>query len=434
MKKTLLTIFVFSLAIYCIAGKENNGETRSATVTVDISESDLINVQAKNTELTIETWDKNQVQIVANVRYDGKMTDKIEEFLNNFEKLVKENVKKTSGEVLIDSELYVSGKNMKKSFFGLVVEINLDDDKLKLQYNIKAPGANKYKINNSYEDVTLIGRYQNVDLQQYSSDLEAGAIENAKLELKYGSANIQRVGTLEATIYEQKIEINHAGNLDLDAKYSEVEIDHVNKISTEAYESDLNLYSIKELTGELKYGEINIDEVLEFGELILYEVDIDANKIEELSLKDSKYCKFKIKSIDELYFDESYEDEIEIQTLSSFKSLNSKYGNHSIGILKASFNLDAYEDDLEINKIDKKVSTIAINGKYMNLTFDMADIPYSLSANVKYGKVDYDESKVDVKKIIKDSDQLELEIYSKNKTDDSVNISVTGYEIDVELD
>ena len=66
MRTILTTILVCSLSLQVLA-TEKLGETRTAKVTVDVSPSDVINIQAKYTELVIESWDKNEVEVIATV-------------------------------------------------------------------------------------------------------------------------------------------------------------------------------------------------------------------------------------------------------------------------------------------------------------------------------------------------------------------------------
>ncbi|MEQ9008935.1 MAG: hypothetical protein RLP12_13685, partial [Ekhidna sp.] len=221
MKKLILIALACSITLWVQA--KNDGETRSTKVTLSISSSDRIDIQAKYTELIVETWDKNSVEIEASVRYDGKMTDKIQEFLDQFEELVKKNINYTGSQVSINSDLDFPNRGIKKSFFGLVMEINLGDyDDAQLIYKIKAPASSPYTIRNSYEDVKLIGNFGDVDFTQYSGDLVAGNIKTAKMNLKYGSATIESIENATMEIYEQKLNSRNIGKLEINTKYSDL--------------------------------------------------------------------------------------------------------------------------------------------------------------------------------------------------------------------
>ncbi|WP_424961123.1 hypothetical protein [Ekhidna sp.] len=431
MKKLILIAFACSL-IWSASARNNDGETRSAKVTVDVSPSDKINIQAKYTELVVQTWDKPQVEVEAIVRYDGKMTDKIQAFLDDFEQNVKDHIEKGATELLIDSDLDIPNK-IQIGGKHVGIQVSYGDDELKVSYKIKAPGANDYIINNSYEDVRLIGSFKNIEFKQYSGELEADNIEKGTFNLKYGTASIQQIGNAEFEIYEQEIDARIVGTLVLNAKYSNLEINESGTIEATSYESDYQIGSINEISGNFKYGEIEITERLGEGELEFYEMDMEIKEVQSLILTNSKYSKFEIDRAGSLTFNQSYEDETDIGTLGRFKSMNSKYGNHTIESLETSFQLNAYEDEVEIEALSAGATEIFIDGKYIDSLIGVRNASFILKTNVKYGKVEYDESSVDVRRYIKDGDQLEVEVHSKNKSGSSVNITVKGYEVDVRL-
>ncbi|WP_420578545.1 hypothetical protein [Ekhidna sp.] len=432
MKKLIIIALACSLSWTLSATEINEGETRSAKVTVNISKSDRINIQAKYTELIVEAWDKPQVEIEAIVRYDGKMTDKIQEFLDDFEQNVKDHIQKGATELLIDTDLDIPNK-IQIGGKHVGIQISYGDDELKVTYKVKAPGVNDYEISNSYEDVRMIGSFKKVDFKQYSGELEAEMIEEGIFNMKYGSASIQQIGNAKMEIYEQELDARIIGTLELNAKYSNMELAEVETIEATSYESDYQIGSIDEISGNFKYGEIEITERLGEGKLEFYEMDMEIEDVELLVLTSSKYSKFEIEKAKSITFEQSYEDETNIGTLGQFKSMNSKYGNHRIETLESSFQLNAYEDEVEIKSLSPEASDVYIDGKYIDASIGISNASFILKSNVKYGKVEYDESSVDVKRYIKDGDQLEVEAHSKNKRDKSVNITVNGYEVDVKL-
>lgn len=431
MKKLIIIAFACSLS-WNSSAFTHDGETRSAKVTMDVSSSDRINIQAKYTELIVQTWDKPQVEIEATVRYDGKMTNKIQEFLDEFEQNVIDHIEKGAVELVIDTDLDIPNK-IKIGGKHIDIQVTYGDDELKVTYKIKAPGNNDYRITNSYEDVQLIGSFNNVEFTQYSGELEAEYIERGNFNLKYGSASIQQIGHVEMEIYEQEIDARTIDVLKLNAKYANLELREVGTIEAASYESDYQIGSLDEISGNFKYGEIEITESLGEAELEFYEMEMEIEEIQSLRLTSSKYSKFEIERAGSIIFDQSYEDETNIGTLGDFKSLNAKYGNHAIENLESSFLLNAYEDKVEIEALSKNVTEIVIDGKYIDFLVGLSNASFVLKSNVKYGKVEYDESSVDVRRYIKDGDQLEVEAHSKIKTGNIVNITVKGYEVDVKL-
>ena len=130
-------------------------------------------------------------------------------------------------------------------------------------------------------------------------------------------------------------------------------------------------------------------------------------------------------------FDQSYEDETKIYSAGRFKSLNSKYGKHQINTLTGDLELSAYEDEINIQTVESTANKITINGKYIDSVIGLRDQSYVLSTDIKYGKVDYNESDVEMKRYIKADDRLELEAHSKHKKTNPIKVTIKGYEVDV---
>lgn len=432
MKKLIITSILYYLVLTAVFGSKNDGETRSATIRLDVSETDVINIQAKYTDLQVETWDKSEVLIEAIVVFDGNMNARVEKFLDGFEQEVNDNISKKGGELLIDTNLDEPNKvQIGSRHVGII--FSFGEDELRIEYRIKSPANNKHIINSSYRDVSIIGNLKDVELTQYSGDLEAEFIEKAKLNLKYGSSTFKGITSAEMEIYEQEVESGEIGTLMLNAKYSDLEISKIDILEATSYESDYSIGSVGTLSGNFKYGEMEITQNVGSAKLTLYEEDIEAKKIENLILENSKYSKIEVARIQSIKLTESYEDEITIGALGSLESKNSKYGKYQIDQLQGEFQLNGYEDEIEIEDIASSATLLSVDGKYIDINVGVEDASFSLISDVKYGQLKYNKDLVEVKKYIKDSDQLEVEIYSKKSNANRFEILVKGYEMKLEI-
>ncbi|MEM6737349.1 MAG: hypothetical protein AAGC64_13330 [Bacteroidota bacterium] len=433
MKKWIAITLVFNLTCFSYAlVPEKDGETRTATFSRNVKPDDVINIQAKYTDLVIEAWHKNEVEVTATVRFDGKLTNKMVEFLDNFQKHVEDNIDKSMGELRINTNLDKPNKiQIGSKHVG--VTVGFTDDELKLDFVIRAPKVNKYEINHSYRDILLKGDFDDMKITQYSGELHADYIDNVHFNMKYGSATLKEIGTAKMEIYEQEISVAIVDELEIDAKYAEVDIEEIQKMEMQSYESDFTFNNVNFISGSFKYGEIEIKDRLGNAEFECYEMDIESNSIENIKFENSKYSKIKSDNIETITYAESYEDETSIGNLGTFKSLNSKYGKHKIESLNGSLEMHAYEDDIDIETVSTSVENIFITGKYIDSSLGLSNESFSLKTNIKYGKVDFDESDMEVKKYIKDGDRLELEIQSKNQVSSVIQITIEGYEVDVNI-
>jgi hypothetical protein len=427
--KRIILLILLGLHLQAFAHKTgNDSETRTASHSVKVSATDVINIQAKNTVLEVEAWDKNEVEVEAEVRFDGKMTENMRQFLDDFEKIVKDNIVKSGSTLTIETnklevpnKVQIGSKNS-----GIIIGYN--DRELRISYKVKVPANNTLQIKNTYKDLTMNGRFKDVDISQYSGNLRAQDFDKAKMSLKYGSATLNSIGELNLETYEQKLNLEKVGQVNGTVKYSKIDIKDMGKGNLEAYETKFNLGTVDYLKGTMKYGNMTINDNIGGARFILYEFDITGGSIGNLTLENSKYSKLSLTRAGILTMLQSYEDEI---TLTNAGQVNtsSKYGKYSISQLEESFVLNGYEDKITISGVSAKANTLQVNGKYISLTANLTSVPFSLNGSIKYGKVTYNEALVNVSRYIKENDNLQLAIESKKSGDSPLNVTLNGYEL-----
>ena len=432
MKLAIIGLLLFSLSAE--ATTKDDGETRTAKFNFDVSPQDVINIQSKYTDLTVESWDKKEVEVEATIRFDGKMTDKMQKFLDSFEEEVGNGITQSPSELLIKTNLDEPNKfQLGTKHVGLII-ISFDEDELKLEYTVRIPSTNTLFVKNSYRDVYLKGEFEEVEIDQYSGELEADVIEDLTLKLKYGSASFEEVSVVDMDLYEQEITAGTIGELKIETKYSDIKIDNLNTAEMDSYETDFEIERAGSIKGTFKYGKMEIKDQLESGRITTYEFDIEANSIDELIFENSKYGKLECKKINRLDLAQSYEDEFDLEYLGKVVSNQTKYGDYKIGRLGQSLELSGYEDEISILELEPSASRIEIKGKYVETTLDLDNRPYQLIANTKYGDINVDKESDDIKKYIKDGDQLEIEASSGDGKGQQIMINIQGYEMDLDLD
>ncbi|MEQ9403339.1 MAG: hypothetical protein RIM99_07140 [Cyclobacteriaceae bacterium] len=431
MKKTILILLAFSIWLpYSQA--DNKVETRTASFSFDVSANDLINIQAKYTDLTVEAWDKNEVFVEATIRFDGKMNDRMQRFLDSFEEEVKNNISDNPGELLIKTNLEEPNKfQLGSKNVGIVISFN--EDELRLEYKIKVPSSNRMMIKNSYRDLILSGEFDEVDIDQYSGELEAGYIKKADIKLKYGTASFNGIGTAKMELYEQNLTVGKIERLEINTKYSELDIEELGPTEIISYESDFEIGTLELLEGNLKYGKLEVTGKFKEGELETYEFDIEANEIGTLIYENSKYGKLEAESIEKLGLDQSYEDEFDLNMVGSLISEETKYGKYTIGTLKGKIQLSGYEDEVSIDELGPDATSVEIRGKYIDIELTTNSRGFKLVSDTRYGKMDIDRDNMNIRTYIKDGDQLEIDATSKNPGVNPVLINIQGYEIKLNL-
>ncbi len=408
-------------------------EVREAQFTFDVSDATEIEIDSKNTRVEIESWDQSKVEVYALLEFKGRMNGSAQEFLDEFQSIVKNNIRATSNSISIDTDLNEPNKvQIGSKHVGFI--IGYSDDDLKITYRIKVPESNDMEIDNSYEELRLDGRYSGeVTIDHYSGELIGGDFASLELELKYGKASLGNVLNGEFSLYEQDIEIESFGKGMIECKYSKISIDEIDELELDSYESKLRIDLGNKLEGELKYGKIEIDEKMEevlFSEI--YELEIEAKSIGTMRLPNSKYSDIEISNIKTLQQIESYEDNVRIGSISRLES-QSKYAEYDIDQLEGSIELDGYESDVEIESTSESVDLISMSGKYCTLDLRIGNKPFHLDVNTQYGKIDYPDSNIDRKIFIKEGSKREIEVSSKDAKDGDMRILIKGYEMDASI-
>ncbi|MEM9895616.1 MAG: hypothetical protein AAF789_04545 [Bacteroidota bacterium] len=430
MKKLL--IIVLFLNSWTLLAIEKNFEIKKVSLELPVSASQDIALNMKNTKLRLETWGESKIAVEATLRVNGKINEKRQEFLNDWEARVRADVESFGSTIEITSPIESAANTVKKTFLGLLVyysEGNVDKA-FEATYVIKVPSGNGLRIKGSYEDVQLLGDIDDLELELYSADLLAGNLKKAELELKYGQAEIKRIQKGDVTLYEYELESNQLDELKLNAKYSELQVEQIGTMEMDAYETKLYCNTLKSAVGEMKYGQFNTMEKAESVDLTTYEVDCEFGEVTTVIMQ-SKYGKIKADMIGSLRLQSSYEDEFEIERLGNLSSFESKYGEYRVGVLKNSFELKGYEDDVQIRALATASAQVQIGGKYIETVLGTGGLPITLDIIAQYGNLNFDESQMKIERYVKDGSKKEVKAKTKGAEGNRASVKVAGYEMDV---
>jgi len=434
--KRKLTVFNFIVAglltLSTHADANGIGETRTAKVTIPSNPSALILINGKNTELIIETWNKNEIEVIAEINYRGKEKSNMTEFLDSFEQDVKDNIFTSSQKIEIKSSLDTPNKvQIGSKNAGIIVSYN--DDELNITYSIKVPMVNAIQVINSYKNLDMKGSYQaSVDVQQYSGNFTGGNFNELIVSLKYGTAVIDNIKKLTGEMYEENFTASGISNLEINAKYSKINVNNLIAGSFLNYETKMYFGSVETLSGEMKYGRLEIDQFVDQLNFdVLYEIEIYANEVNDIRFEQSKYGEYNFKKIRSVYLVDSYEDELSSEITYS-ADIKAKYGKFDMGNLVKSYVLDGYETETSLNLLDE-TSEIKLDGKYGTSLIATNGNSIAIDAAVQYGNINYPMETMNRNIYIKENDKLEMKLSSKNIQSKPCMINVRGYEQNVEI-
>ena len=424
--------WLFSAIIICLWSHLALGktieETREAKASFEVNAGTFIEVDGSNTYMEISSWDQNKVEIRAVLEFKGDENNRILEFLDGFEAQVNDHIRSGSAELYIDTDLEEPNKVQWGTKNFNIVSIGYGDNALRISYYIKVPGGNKLKIKNSYKDIVMVGDFSgDVAITQYSAEVRGTNFNTLSLNLKYGDARFQKLGAATMELYEQKLDIKELGPADITAKYSKLTLEKTEKLKVDAYESKFELGNCTSISGGMKYGGLKVSGRLNEGSLDTYELDTDLNEVGSLRFSKSKYGELRIEKVDVLELNESYEDDFTIRQLGKLTAAT-KYAKFEISELTGSIRIDGYETDITLSTLSSDATGISMDGKYNKLNVSSGSRAMSLKAKVRYGNIDYPESKMDRVIYIKENSDLEMELKSKSGSKPFV-FDLKGYEL-----
>lgn len=431
--KTLVYSLLTVLPLFTFGYKADIKIEKTAKHSLVVAKDVNILIDGANTDMEIQIWEEERMEIEATFRYRGsKHLDKIEAFSAELENKLREGIIQSDGQVNITT-IRSLPKKVKIgvadfSFF----EQSFSRDELQLIYKIKMPGKGKVNIKHSYRDLRIQGELKDLVLSQYSGRFSADKIEQGQLTMKYGETRLGDITTGSIMLYENDITAENLGKIDLKIKYSDLRARSGDKLKIEAYESEMEFMDLNKFEGNFKYSRLR-GQHLNKGQVESYESQFRFEKADKLAISNSKYCSFDLGEAGNLSVGQGYEDKLSIKKVTAFNGGNSKYCKYEFGELGEAFSLKGYECQVRLNKLSQEKGTITIDGKYMKVAINVAEKVYDAKVNLKYGHVDYRKVDAEASMTKKGETVIASITSTKRNKDNGYQIQLMGYEVNVEL-
>lgn len=202
--------------------------------------------------VTIESWNQNQVTIDVKVTVEMPDKQRAEKLLSYIEVQFTEGEKLITAKTIIDDKFNFSGWGNGSRKFSIV-------------YNIKMPVGADLTLSNRYGDTDIDELHGLVNLDIKYGDLNAGKLTRGNekpishIVLGYGKAIIEDAGWLDLeTRYSPGLKIQKSQALLLDSKYSKVQIGETSSLVGESRYDNLRIDKINNLILDNGYADVNI--------------------------------------------------------------------------------------------------------------------------------------------------------------------------------
>ncbi|MCH2082706.1 MAG: hypothetical protein MK226_09965 [Saprospiraceae bacterium] len=432
LRKSLFNIL---LLLCATAFQSHAQEKRLKTIEKEFSNIRLLKMAHRHGPLHVKPSTDGRVYIAITLSVKAKDNEDFQAVFNHFHVDAREQ----DGMLRVKTDFETSnwntnnGKSSIRFKDGTKVR-NLRD--LEISCSLFIPNnMEELFLENKYDEIIVAEKVQPeaIRVNLYSGRASLPNVRDVKLDLKYSKVKIGSYKAGYFDVYESDITSGKGDQLSLRSKYGKHTFEGVaGAIDIDSYEDKIKIGSTdSRIMIRSKYTTFELGNIQD-GLFDLYESNITALNAANLQFK-SKYGNYKFSDVANIVFESSYEDEFDAQSAHSLVA-DSKYGKFTFGMMKSKVKLKSYEDKLQISSFVGPFEGVDIDGKYTNATLNLQDgIDYQINASMKYGKLEYDESKLQNAYYKEKGDQLDVKGKTLRANDQSPLIKLNGYECNVYL-
>ncbi len=426
--KSLVSLLfcIVSFSLHAAKSKNVLVETSVVTSNFDVNANANVLINMREADVSISTWNQNRVEVKVTLTVEALDKEDIDKFFKEVKIKINGNAESVSvgveqqfsGYLVLGTKMRLRTKNQ-----GL---LNIKSYRYKVE--VKMPETNNLNLKNKFGKVLLDKHRANLNLELYECEILASEIDakEALMTLKFSKGVIGNAQNLKLEAYEVEANLGASNNVFMNAKFSKLTFPDVSNLTFINYESTLRFANVTMLSGQQNFGALSFSRVKK-SNLKLYEVKLNAERIDSLIFSSVKFSKISVNRVVYLYAVEAYESKFSFEAVKSLQS-NDKFGHYNIGSLENEFVLAGYESNCNLIKVSPKFKEVKITGKFNKVKIGVPEeSAFNLSANLKFSSVTYDALKMQVLSKKDDTNGYKLQAKS-NGTSGTGVIVLEGYE------
>ena len=390
---------ILAVAILFTSVNRSIADERRETLekTFKLSKTGEFTFSCYDTDLKINTWDKDEVKLTGEIIIEGGKEEDQQKLIDVFK---NPEVSESGNSLTIETNF---AKNT--IIIGPFKKITLVDgktirvDKYKATYELWVPESIAFNLKSKYNTIDIATLTGKIDFDLYDVDLTMLSFgKDSKMQMKYSSAAIGNGGDAILDIYDSELEAKEMNNVELTSKYSEIEIEKLNTLDFNSYDDDIRIGKINSLTSEAKYSDYNIEGDMTNCIINFYDSDIDAKNIGQLVFS-AKYSSLEADDVKSAKLDQLYDSEINLQIVGEFTCNDSKYDEISFeSITKSISFLSAYTLTLKVDKVEPSFEEFVGEFKYGSVRLPLGpSLEFSLDFESTYGNVDFPKDRLRIR-------------------------------------
>lgn len=273
-RKVLFTS-LFLLIIYPLSA-QSVSEKRSFIKSLPIAKGARLEVKNKYGDIHITSWNKDSVNIMAEIEAFAPNHSKLQKMLDGIEI----NITGTTSLIRAETEFGKEITVLLESFKGLTEKIIQYDSRVEINYYINIPDNADIDIENQFGDISIENNAGVISINLSNGDFDANSLNRiSELSLNFGDAEIGSIKSGKINTTFSKFRISQGSDLVISSTSSRFELDKAEKIELESRRDKFFIgdvsglegisyftdYKIENLSGntnlELKYGSFDAERV-----------------------------------------------------------------------------------------------------------------------------------------------------------------------------
>jgi hypothetical protein len=243
MKSLLLLMLPLCMVSFSLSAQEAMKEFTEA---YDVSKGVTLSSDTKYSDIELLTWEKNVVDIRAEVRVKADSKGRAEEKLS----MIHVGIGKSGNTINLETELDEGwSKNAK-------VDIHIV---------VNAPAYLNLTVESAYGDLFIQELSGLLLLDLRYGNLKAGKLSRGdekpynKMDLSYSNGTVESAGCMELTLAYSDLEITRSDMLFVESKYSKLLGETAGGIITEGSYDKYTFDAVDSFEGELKYSGVKFE-------------------------------------------------------------------------------------------------------------------------------------------------------------------------------
>lgn len=255
MKKQIYFSLMLCLGMLSAFAKKDGIENiKVIAKNYTVSSSEKLNIDNEFGKITVDTWEKNEIQVIVRIRANAKTSEKAEALAAN----VSISEHRAGGTIFLRTQLKNTfNRNGNQS-------VNID-------YEVMMPSVNPLTVRNKFGNLSIGNFKGNLNLDVSYGNIKAGKLSSTENRIKvaFGAADIERLEGADLESSYSKVQIGHFENGELRNSFGKSEIRSANSLKVVQKYGNFEIERINVLVGQIEFCNIEIDELGKSADLIL---------------------------------------------------------------------------------------------------------------------------------------------------------------------